>query len=536
MPKVRTVARFLRHEPPKIKGSRFIASLQPVESAAAAKGFVTALRDEARDATHHCFAWRIGTDADAARSSDDGEPSGTAGRPILQELDGRRLTNLAVVVTRYYGGTKLGTGGLIRAYGGAAGAALDLAEIIETPITGVLRIAFAYDFSGAVQGVLNAFGPTTKRADYGAQVQMEIAVPVEDIVCLEQALKDATRGQITIDRSPGPPVHRTMTDWRPWLCGFETDQHIASRCRIADGPSGGATGARRFRDDPCRSSQERRPGQRQTVAAQRGSNDAAGFERGGARAGGGWSVRRQYGEGAQGFSTLPETARYGVVGKATWKELDEPISRALGPQLQRIAKNLRDFDGDPDWVHLLEGHKGRPYWPEGASGVTLDPGIDLGHADSAFVAKLIDDHYGALMSAAQRSAVNAVIGIKGDEAKKALAADAVLKSIRIDREHADEVFPSAAKPYWEAISGRFAALADPETPPSVQTALLSLAYNRGAGNRHLEPLGAMLAAGDWVAAANKIGAMQQDHKQKGIRRRRREEAALIRAELECMQA
>ncbi|MEM7355374.1 MAG: YigZ family protein, partial [Acidobacteriota bacterium] len=150
--------------------------------------------------THNCFAWRVGTDRDAARSSDDGEPSGTGGRPILQEIDGRQLTNLAVVVTRYYGGTKLGTGGLIRAYGGAAAAALDRAEVIETRMTETLRIAFAYDFSGAVQSVLVAAGLSPAGTNYGAGVEMEIAVPVEEIKPFEQALKDATRGRLVIKR------------------------------------------------------------------------------------------------------------------------------------------------------------------------------------------------------------------------------------------------------------------------------------------------------------------------------------------------
>ena len=226
----------------------------------------------------------------------------------------------------------------------------------------------------------------------------------------------------------------------------------------------------------------------------------------------------------------------GIVGKATWKALDEPIHQALGVHRERIAEHLPAFAGDPGWVHLLEGHRGRPYWPGGASGVTLDPGIDLGHADAAFLDQLLRDHYGDLLSPDQRAAVDAVAGIRGEEAKAALAADEVLRSIRVSHEHADGVFPVASRPYWRAITERFERLAEPETPPSVQTALLSIAYNRGADNHHLESLGELIADGDWVAAADKIGAMQQSHKLEGIRRRRREEAALIRAELACLQA
>ncbi len=226
----------------------------------------------------------------------------------------------------------------------------------------------------------------------------------------------------------------------------------------------------------------------------------------------------------------------GVAGKATWKALDEAVRRAFAPQRRRVVDNLRAFDGDLGWVHLQEGHNGRPYWPGGASGVTLDPGIDLGHAEASFLGDLLRDHYGELMSAQHRAAADAVIGLKGDQAKAALDADAVLRSIQISHDHADRVFPAAARPYWTTIADRFPQLYDRKTPPSVQTALLSLAYNRGAGNRHLESLGPLLADRDWVAAADKIGDMQQSHSLKGIRWRRREEADLIRAELEYLQA
>ncbi len=167
-------------------------------SATEAMAFVGACREEFRDATHNCFAWRLGLDQDAMRYSDDGEPSGTGGRPILQEIDGRRLTNVAVVVTRYYGGTKLGTGGLIRAYGGAAAEALDAAIIVEAPIVETLRITFGYEHSGAVQGVLSAFDLEPVQSDYGANIKMTIAVPIEKAERLEKALIDATRGQVRI--------------------------------------------------------------------------------------------------------------------------------------------------------------------------------------------------------------------------------------------------------------------------------------------------------------------------------------------------
>ncbi|MCA9739293.1 MAG: YigZ family protein, partial [Gemmatimonadetes bacterium] len=122
-----TVARAVRVEIPRIKGSRFIADLVPVSDAAQADAAVDAARAAFPDARHHCFAWRVGARGDTFRFGDDGEPAGSAGRPILQHLEGLDVTDAVLVVTRYFGGTKLGVGGLIRAYGGAAAAALEAA-------------------------------------------------------------------------------------------------------------------------------------------------------------------------------------------------------------------------------------------------------------------------------------------------------------------------------------------------------------------------------------------------------------------------
>lgn len=193
---IRTIARALRHEIPKVRGSRFVASVERAADGAAAMAFVEALREEYRDATHNCFAWRVA--GDEARSSDDGEPSGTAGRPILQEIDGRGLERVVVVVTRYFGGTKLGTGGLIRAYGEAAGAVLDLAGVEERPVVARLRLRHGYQASGSVAAVLAAHGVEPERADYGAEVELEIAVPVENVDTVRRALRDATAGQLEL--------------------------------------------------------------------------------------------------------------------------------------------------------------------------------------------------------------------------------------------------------------------------------------------------------------------------------------------------
>jgi len=209
MPTIRTLSAPLRHEIPKIRGSRFIATVERAETATAAAAFIDRLREEFRDATHNCFAWHL---ADGSlRSSDDGEPKGTAGRPILLAIGGRRLTDVALVVTRYYGGTKLGTGGLVRAYGDAAGAVLDLARIVEVPVVESLRLSYSYHLTGTVEGVLNAFDAVPGHAEYGAAVVQEVAVAVERVEEFRRAVVDAVSGRIEIEDSGMiPPTRREL--------------------------------------------------------------------------------------------------------------------------------------------------------------------------------------------------------------------------------------------------------------------------------------------------------------------------------------
>ncbi|MGK0359828.1 MAG: putative YigZ family protein [Bradymonadia bacterium] len=163
-------------EIPKVKGSRFWATVDRCARVEGALAVVDALRTQWPDATHHCWAWR-GEGRDAWRYADDGEPSGSAGKPILSAIDGRDLTDVVVVVTRYFGGTKLGVGGLIRAYGGCAAAALDAASIVFVPDTTTIRITHPYELSGSVQSVLTAHGYAPSDAEYGAEVCVRIVVP-----------------------------------------------------------------------------------------------------------------------------------------------------------------------------------------------------------------------------------------------------------------------------------------------------------------------------------------------------------------------
>ncbi len=167
--------------------------------------FVQSLRAEFPDATHHCFAWRLDSSDRGFRYSDDGEPSGTAGRPILQEIQGRNLEQIVVVVTRYYGGTKLGTGGLLRAYSSAAAEALDEVAIDEYPVVSSLVITFSYSLSGAVQRVLSAFALHPLRSEYGAETEHHLAVPVEKLDTFKEHLQEACAGKITFSTTQSSP-------------------------------------------------------------------------------------------------------------------------------------------------------------------------------------------------------------------------------------------------------------------------------------------------------------------------------------------
>lgn len=219
----------------------------------------------------------------------------------------------------------------------------------------------------------------------------------------------------------------------------------------------------------------------------------------------------------------------GVADRATWNELEPAIITALGQRQPHVADQLPDFRGDLHWVHDQEGHKGRPYWPGGASGVTLDPGVDLGHANP----DLVRSNYRRLTSEGQFAAVDRVFGVRGHEAARALETNEVLQSIRIPGDQAEIILPFVARNYWKNVCERFGVDRE-RTPPSIQTALLSLAFNRGAGNRKLRVLAEPLNSERWANVAVQVGQMQQNHALAGIRRRRQAEANLIRAELDFL--
>jgi uncharacterized YigZ family protein len=189
------VAATVRVEIDKLKGSRFICDLAPAGDAAAALGFVDGVRVREPHASHHCWAFSL--ESGVTRSSDDGEPGGTAGKPILRRWVSAALTDVVAVVTRYYGGTNLGTGGLIRAYGSAAGAAIDAAAVVTRRRMVGFRIEHPYELTAAVAGVLAASDTVTVSSTYGASVVLEVRVPASQASGFADAVRNETAGAVT---------------------------------------------------------------------------------------------------------------------------------------------------------------------------------------------------------------------------------------------------------------------------------------------------------------------------------------------------
>ena len=193
-----TLAGELRHEIPQIKGSRFLATVAAVASDDEARALVDRVRKELHDARHHAWAYRVGPGAERFRWSDDGEPGGSAGKPILQALEGRDLTDSVAVVARWFGGTKLGVGGLVRAYGGAAAAALDLAPTRVVTRTHRIVLAYPYACSSPVKVLLDEFDLEPSDASYTESVRLVIDIPLSRADAFATAFIDRTAGRGTL--------------------------------------------------------------------------------------------------------------------------------------------------------------------------------------------------------------------------------------------------------------------------------------------------------------------------------------------------
>ena len=160
----------------KEKGSRFIALAFPVETEEQVKELVAGIRKEYHDARHHCHAYRLGYKGDVWRASDDGEPAGSAGRPILGQIDSAGLSDVLVVVVRYFGGIKLGIPGLIRAYKTSTADALSQARVVEKIAGQWLRVSFGYEAMNSVMKVLKEMDLPQRAQDFGEQCSLEVRV------------------------------------------------------------------------------------------------------------------------------------------------------------------------------------------------------------------------------------------------------------------------------------------------------------------------------------------------------------------------
>jgi len=160
----------------KDNGSRFIALAFPVETEDQVREIVASLRKEYHDARHHCYAYRLGYRGDRFRANDDGEPSGSAGRPILGQIDSMGLSDVLVVVVRYFGGIKLGIPGLIRAYRTSTADALGQAQIVEKVAGKRFRLTFDYLSMNGVMKVLKDLGLSPAGQDFGLQCSLEVRV------------------------------------------------------------------------------------------------------------------------------------------------------------------------------------------------------------------------------------------------------------------------------------------------------------------------------------------------------------------------
>jgi len=158
------------------RSSKFLSFAWPVQDEEQIRGHLEALCKEYYDATHHCYAWRLGPQGARFRANDDGEPSGTAGRPILGQMLSREVTDCLVVVVRYFGGTKLGVPGLIAAYKESAAAVLDAARIVERTVDRRVEIEFSYLAMNEVMRVVKEEQPRIEAQEFDNLCRMRVAV------------------------------------------------------------------------------------------------------------------------------------------------------------------------------------------------------------------------------------------------------------------------------------------------------------------------------------------------------------------------
>ncbi len=196
-----TLSTTVSEEIPAIKGSRFIGIAMPIENDSEISHLLASVKTQYPDARHWCWAYQL-REQNKTRFNDDGEPSGSAGKPILAPIVGRELVNCLLVVVRYFGGTKLGVGGLVRAYSQCANAVLDKAKSegkcihIIPKIT--LKMTYSYSETNHVAAALSKLNLTTKNTDFSDQVTAELAITRQEVETVSQTLSEYCAGKIQL--------------------------------------------------------------------------------------------------------------------------------------------------------------------------------------------------------------------------------------------------------------------------------------------------------------------------------------------------
>lgn len=178
------------------KKSRFIANIKSVETVEEAQAYIEEMKKKYWDARHNCSAFSVGIEQATTRCSDDGEPSGTAGKPILEVITGSGIHNIVVVVTRYFGGTLLGTGGLVRAYTDATRAGIENSDIVEKIPGRRVEISMEYTDLGKIQYLLAQNEVFTEETEYTDKVIVHALFPEENKEQLKKKITEATSGRV----------------------------------------------------------------------------------------------------------------------------------------------------------------------------------------------------------------------------------------------------------------------------------------------------------------------------------------------------
>jgi len=182
------------------KKSRFIAAIVPIRSEEEAVQYIEQVKKLHWNARHHCYAYVLGERFEIQRYSDDGEPGGTAGKPMLDVLLGEEIHDVLAVVTRYFGGTLLGTGGLVRAYSGAVREGLSASNIITKKYGCKLKITADYNKLGKLQYILGQRGIQVLNTEYNDMVMLEVFAPQTEEAAMTKEMVDKTNGQVEISR------------------------------------------------------------------------------------------------------------------------------------------------------------------------------------------------------------------------------------------------------------------------------------------------------------------------------------------------